>query len=100
MGNTEKVSSSVKGLKNALEINNHRLVNQLTQGIAKKIRQIHPDLVVIPMGKKMSESEISLSIRGEVYCEDEQEAKNTQIKVENFINGMQESDIKSLLGDD
>jgi hypothetical protein len=100
MAGTEKVSDQIKGIQNAFEISTHTFLNKLVQGLAEKVQQANPDLVVIPTGKKMKKDEISLALRGEVFCDDADEAEDTKIKVENTINSIKTtSDIEMLIKD-
>jgi hypothetical protein len=98
MAGTEKVSDQIKGIKNAFDIKTHVFMNKLIVGLKEELQKVNPDVVVVPHGKKMSEEAISLVLKSEVICDNEEEAEQTKTKLIDVVKSINSpSDIESLI---
>jgi len=73
-------------------------MNKLIVGLKEELQKVNPDVVVVPHGKKMSEEAISLVLKSEVICDNEEEAEQTKTKLIDVVKSINSpSDIESLI---
>jgi hypothetical protein len=98
MVSTVKVSSQTKAIGGQFEISNHTLLNQLTTGLQERVSEIVPELNIVPLGKKSSKGNISLTLMGQVVLEDETKVEDTGEKVRQLLDSLKNpSNLLSLL---
>jgi len=94
-----RVSDQAKMVGNHFEISNHTFLNQLTTGLQERVDVAVPGLKVIPIGKKASVGNISLSLTGQITLGDETKVAEADEKVRQLMDSLKNpSNLLSLLG--
>lgn len=83
-----KVQDQIKSVENGFDVSNHTFLNQLTDGLQKRIGEIVPDLSIIPTGKKAGKGNISLTLMGQVTLENMEDKDHMDEKVRQLMNSL------------
>lgn len=74
--------------KDGFDTSNHTFLNAISNGLIKEIVNISPDLELVPSGKSVNGSKISLTLSCQVIVSNADELQNIDTKVRQFIDSI------------
>lgn len=98
MASIENPYKQVEQISEKFDVSNHIFLNMVSNGIQQKTEQLVPDLLLVPINKKMSKGEISMTLVGQVVLDDANDINNVDNKIRQMMDSLKNpSNLLSLL---